>query len=188
MTSQRPHPSEHPRAAVRPLLRTRQIREFTDEPLGPGVVDALLEVARWSGSSRNAQPWRFVLIRERETLDALSAAGMPQTRSLRTATAAIAIALPADPDLAISMAYDDGRVAERLLVAASLLGIGAGIAWIRGDVLPTVRERLGLPETWLVRTIVALGHPSPAALEPKSAPGTARRPRAELVVEERWRD
>lgn len=188
MTSERPSPADHPRAAVRPLLRTRQVREFTDEPLATPVVDALLEVARWSGSSRNSQPWRFVLIRERETLDALSAAGMPQTRSLRSATAAIAIALPADPAQAISMAYDDGRVAERLLVAASILRIGAGIAWIRGDVLPTVRERLGIPDEWLVRTIVALGHPSPAALEPKSAPGTARRPRSELVVEERWRE
>jgi len=50
-----------PRAAVRPLLRTRQVREFTPEPPSDEQLDAILEVARWTGSSQNSQPWRFVV-------------------------------------------------------------------------------------------------------------------------------
>ena len=38
---------------VRPLLRTRQVREFTDEPVEHAQLDALADVARWSGSSSN---------------------------------------------------------------------------------------------------------------------------------------
>ena len=175
-----------PRRRVRPLLRTRQVREFTDEPIQDDVIDAMLEVARWSGSSRNEQPWRFVLIRDAATIARLAAAGMPQTRLLHTAPAAIAIVLPDEPDRAVSRAFDDGRVAERLLIAAGMLDIAAGIAWIRGDVRPAIREALGLPDGWLVRTIVGLGHPTAAARTPKSAPGEARRPLEELVHRERW--
>lgn len=173
---------------VKPLLRTRQVREFTAEPLTDAQLHALTEVARWSGSSRNTQPWRFLVVRDPATLRALHAAGVPQTRSLATATAAIAIVLPVDaePGVTLSHAYDDGRAAERILVAAGLLGVGAGIAWVRGEVLPAMRAILGLPEDRLVRTIIALGNPSEAARAPKSAPGQARIPREESVKQERW--
>src|SRR5262249_39880736 len=141
---------------LRPLRRTRQYREFEAEPLDPGLLDALVDVARWTGSSRNSQPWRFIVITDPPTLRAINQAGLPQTRGLETAVAAIAIVLPSDPGQAVSDAYDDGRVAERLLVAASILDIGAGISWIRPDVRPAVDALLQLPPERLVRTIVQL--------------------------------
>ena len=120
------------------------------------------------------------------SLRAIHRAGLPQTRGLETAVAAVAIVLPADPDRAVHDAYDDGRVAERLLVAASILEIGAGISWIRTDVRPAVAKILHLPPDRMVRTIVQLGHPTIGARAPKSAPGTARLPRDEVVFQERW--
>jgi nitroreductase len=175
-----------PAEAVRPLLRVRQIREFTDAPVDPAALGAIADAGRWSGSSRNSQPWRFIVIRDRSTLRAIQEGGMPQTRSLVTAPAAIAIVLPSEPGSGISHGYDEGRAAERLLIAASLLGLGAAIAWVRADVRPQVGELLGLPEDRFVRTVVAIGHPSEAARRPKSAPGEARLPREETVFEERW--
>jgi nitroreductase len=174
------------RERVRPLLRVRQIREFTSEVVARDKLDAIVDAARWSGSSRNSQPWRFIVIREADTLRRIHEAGMPQTRSFQTATAGIAIVLPAEPARALSDAYDDGRVAERILIAASMLDLGAAIAWIRSDVRSVISDLLGLPEERFVRTIVAIGHPSEAGLRPKSAPGTARLPRQEVVFEERW--
>jgi nitroreductase len=171
---------------VRPLLRVRQVRDFTPEPVSPAELEAISEVGRWSGSSQNQQPWRFIVIRDEATLRRIAEIGLPQTRSLKAATAAIAIALPADPKQAVSHAYDDGRAAERMLIAASFLGLGAAIAWILPEVRKQIVELLSLPDGWMVRTIVALGHPTAAAKAPKSAPGTARRPRSEAVFEERW--
>ena len=168
---------------VRPLLRARQVREFTDEPPTPLQLHAITEVGRWSGSSRNEQPWRFVVIRERPTLMALHDAGLPQTRALKTATAAVAITLPADPTREISDAYDDGRAAERMLIAATWLGLGAGITSFRPDVRATANEILALPSDRMVRTILALGRPTEAARQPKSQPGQARKPRAEMITE-----
>jgi nitroreductase len=174
-----------PLERIRPLLRTRQFREFTPEPPTAAELEAMTEVARWSGSSRNSQPWRFIVIRDRETLRRIHEAGMPQTRSLGTAPAAIAIVLSGDP-ADLEHAFDEGRAAERLLVAANLLGLGAGVAWIFPHVGPVVGDLLALPPDRFVRTIVPVGHPTDAARRPKSAPGTARLPATETVFEERW--
>jgi nitroreductase len=181
-----------PADRLRPLRATRQVREFTTQPVDRAALDALADVARWSGSSRNSQPWRFIVISDPATIRRLHEIGVPQTRSLNTATAALAIVLPVrggeDLGMAtdVSLAYDDGRVAERLLVAAGLLGLGAGIAWVRAELRGAIGEVLGLPADRFVRTIIALGHPSEAAKQPKSAPGAARLPRSEVVFEERW--
>lgn len=171
---------------LRPLIRVRQIRDFADRAVSAAELDAIADVARWSGSSGNSQPWRFVLITDRDTIRRLGEAGGPQTRALRTATAAIAIVLPEEPGRAVSHAYDEGRAAERILIAASILGLGAGIGWILPQARGQVHSLLGIPDGRLVGTIVAIGHPSEAARAPKSAPGMGRLPRGEVVFEERW--
>ena len=175
-----------PAEQLRPLLRTRQIREFTDEPVSEADLTALADVARWSGSSANTQPWRFIVIRETETLRAIAQAGMPQTRSLRSAMAGIAIALPEEQGKAVSHAYDEGRAAERILIGAHMLGLGAGIAWILSAARETVAELLHIPGEWRVRTVVAIGHPSESAQRLKSPKGQARLPRDEVVFTDRW--
>ncbi len=173
-----------PAAAVHPLLRVRQFREFTAEPVEDAALEALADVARWSGSSQNEQPWRFIVVRSSATVRRLGEIGAPYTRALGTAPAAIAIVLP--EERAVSRAFDEGRAAERILIGASLQGLGGGIAWFQPEARDAVREVLGLPSDRFVRTIVALGHPTEAALRPKSEPGKARLPRAETVFEERW--
>ena len=178
---------EHgPAGRLRSLRRARQVREFTAEPVDRAALDAIADIARWTGSSRNTQPWRFIVITQTATLRRLWTIGVPQTRSLETATAAIAIVLPVDDAHEVGIAYDDGRAAERILIAAGMLDLGAGIAWVRSDVREAVSEVLELPRGRFVRTIVALGHPTEAARRPKSPPGEARLPRDQVVFEERW--
>jgi nitroreductase len=175
-----------PHETVRPLLRVRQVREFTAEPVSPDVLDAIVDAARWSGSSQNKQPWRFIVIREPSTLRAIAEAGLPHTRSLTTAAAAIAVVLPHQPGSGVSHGYDEGRAAERILIAASMLELGAGISWISAESRPAVAALLGLPEDRFVRTIAAIGHPTATARVPKKPRGEARLPREETVFNERW--
>jgi nitroreductase len=176
----------NPGQLVRPLIRVRQYRQFTDEPLAEREVAAIVDAARWSGSSRNSQPWRFIVIRDRATILRIHEAGMPQTRSLATALTAIAIVVPSDAEDAESYAYDEGRAAERMLIAASFLRVGAGIAWLLPSVQPLAAELLGLPDGWLCRTIVVVGHPTEEARAPKLGAEKARLPRTETVFEDRW--
>jgi len=175
-----------PSEQVRPLLRTRQVRQFSDQPVDDADLAALADVARWTGSSRNSQPWRFILIRDTASIREIAAVGMPLTRALSSAMAAIAIVLPEEPSKAISLAYDEGRAAERILIGARMLGLGAGITWIGSDARETVHRILGVAADRRVRTIVAIGHPTEAAQRPKSPPGTARLPREQTVFDERW--
>lgn len=179
-------PPSSPRDAVRPLLRVRQTREFAQSAVDAEVLHAIADAARWSGSSANTQPWRFVIIRDRDTLHAIAEAGAPSTRSLATAPAAIAVVMPQKEGGGISLAFDEGRAAERMLVAASLLDLGAGISWVKSDAREAVAAALGLPPDRFVRTIVAVGHPTEAARTSKSPRGEARLPREETVFEERW--
>jgi nitroreductase len=173
-------------ARVRPLLSTRQYRLFGEEPVDERDLLALTEVARWSGSSRNSQPWRFLVVRDVALIRQIGELGHPQTRSLHTAMAAIAIAMPDEESRAVGYAYDEGRAAERMLIGASMLGIGAGIAWIFAALRPHVGQLLGVPAGRFVRTIMAVGHPSVAGRARRVAPGLARLPREQVVFEDQW--
>jgi nitroreductase len=175
-----------PADALRQLRRTRQFREFTDEPVDRASLDAIADVGRWSGSSQNTQPWRFIVIADTSVLRRLAPMGMPSTRSLQTATAAIAIVMPDAQGKQVSYAFDEGRAAERMLVAAEMIELGAGIAWVRSDIRAAVGEIFDVPPDRFIRTIVVLGHPTDAARRPKSAVGGARLPREETVFEDRW--
>jgi nitroreductase len=175
-----------PAEQVRPLVRVRQIRDFTDEAVSDAELDALTDVARWSGSSSNEQAWRFIAIHKPDTIRGLAEAYMPSSRALQTAAAAIAIVVPDDSGKAVMRGYDEGRAAERILIGASFLGLGAAISWVWADARPTVHNLLGVPDGWIVRTIVAVGHPTDAARQPKSAPGAARKPKQEMVFRERF--
>jgi nitroreductase len=171
---------------VRPLTRVRQVREFTAVPVTRAELDAITEVARWSGSSRNEQPCRFIALLDRVAISRIAELGLPQTRGLPTASAAVAIVVPDEPEREVSRAFDEGRAAERLLMAAMMLGLNGGISRLRPDVREPIGRRLGLPPHRSVRTIVAFGHPTAEALRPKSKPGEARLPREQVIFEERW--
>ena len=69
--------------------------------------------------------------------------------------------------------YDEGRAAERILIAANALGLGAAIGWAVASTRPQVAPFFGLTPPAFVRTIISLGHATEAAAQPKSAPGKA---------------
>jgi len=177
-----------PLEQVEPLIRVRQAREFVSKKVTRAELDAITEVARWSGSSRNEQPCRFIALRDKAIIREIAEIGLPQTRGLPTASAAVAIVEPDEPERGLSRAFDDGRAAERMLIAAHLLGLGGGISRVRADVRDGINKLLRLPPNRSVRTIVAFGHPTEDALAPKSHPGKARLPREEVVYEGYWPD
>jgi nitroreductase len=171
-----------PRDVLRSLRQVRQYREFTGESISDDQLRAILDVARWTGSGNNSQPWRFIVLRDRDRIVQLAEAGVPQTRALRTAPVVIAVTLTDSTEREISLAYDEGRCVERILIAASMVGAGGGITWVRRDLKETFAGLLRVPEGRFVRTIVAIGYPSEAARAPKNPGQPARLPLDELVL------
>ena len=61
---------------VSEAIRTkRAIRKFQDKPLPEDVVQSILNAGRRSQSSKNEQPWKFIAIRDKSILKALSECG-----------------------------------------------------------------------------------------------------------------
>ena len=53
----------------------RAVRSFRPDALGSEAIEHILQAGRWSGSSKNTQPWQFVVVQERARLEALSRCG-----------------------------------------------------------------------------------------------------------------
>ena len=178
-------PALSPRDAIRPLLRTRQVREFTDEALTDAELEAIADAGRWSGSSENEQPWRFIVIRDvRPCAPSMTSGCRRPARSGRRPrpwrSSCPRSASDSYPTRTTRVGRPSGCCRREHARAR------------RRDRLDplrrarTARRLLGLPDDRIVRTVLSLGHPTEAALRPKSKPEEARRPRQEAVFEERW--
>jgi len=143
-------------------------------------LHAILEVARWTGSSMNTQPWQFIVIRDADVRRRIGEISV-HARYVAKAPLAMAIAMPGEDSE--SDAYDEGRVAERILIAASAMDLGAGIGWIEEKDYGAIRDLLGVTGPAFVRTVVSIGHPSEEARKPRTGPRTGRRPLEEFVRE-----
>jgi nitroreductase len=166
------------------LLRSlRAVRHFRPDPVPEEALADILEVARWSGSAKNSQPWEFLVIRDRATLTALAALeGF--VKHLAGAQLAIVLVMAGENDEAET--YDEGRLSERIGLAAAAHGLGSSIAWFAGAGRTAAKQLLGIPEARLVRTAISLGYPDEAAHRARQKPAQARKPLSTLVHEERY--
>jgi nitroreductase len=166
------------------LRDLRQTRKYTQEPVPEEVLNDILEVARWTGSSKNSQPWHFLVVREPATLQRLSELGN-FTSFVAGATLAIAVVL--DGKSPSAEWYDEGRAQERLMLAGKAHGLGSGTAWYSSEeAQQQVREVLGVPAPKVVRSVVAFGYPLDPTRHEKASVQGGRRPLAELVRYERF--
>ena len=165
---------------LKAIRHVRQTRAYTNEPIDSAALDEILEVARWSGSSANTQPWRFIVIDDKEVLKQMAAIRLPWI-----ATAPVAIAIVLDGNKRLSEAYDEGRVTERIMIAAKLLGLGSAVAWYGdADQQAQAKAILNIPAEATARALITIGHPDPSQAS-KSAGGGGRKPLEELVSRNR---
>jgi len=170
--------------ALEPIRRVSQIRQYSSEPLPDDVVDQLLELARWTGSSKNTQPWRFIVVRDKDRLRKIAAL-RPNINWAAAAPLGIAIVL--DGANTLSEAYDEGRLTERLLTGANLLGYGGGVAWFGEATHQAEAKRiLGVPDDRTARQIVMIGRPTSTEDPRPTGPPRGRKPISELVSYDQW--
>jgi nitroreductase len=167
---------------IEAIRRKRAVRGYAPTPLPEEVVNQILYAGRRSQSSKNSQPWRFIAVRDPETLAALSQFG-DYARHLPSAALAVAILTP-DPKAYYWVMFDAGQAAAYMQLAAVELGVGSCVVTLHRP--EGSRELLGYPDDLHLTMLVAFGYPAdPAALEPASRPG-GRQPFDELVHFERY--
>lgn len=136
-------------------VRTRlTVREFKPDPVPDDVVHKLVLAGQWSASSRNLQPWRFIVIRDRDTLAAIGDVAS-SGRFIADAPMAIAIAMDnADrPDL------DTGRAMQQIELVAWEEGLGTCFVGLRiAEQNRRVKELLGIPEAMDLVTVLPFGY------------------------------
>ena len=164
---------------ARQLRKVRQARQYAPDAVPDDVLNELLEIARWTGSSRNTQPWHFIAITDKEQLRKISQLRTPINW---VADAPLAIAIVLNGDSQVAEAYDEGRVTERLMIGAKMLGLGGGIAWF-GDAEQEAEGKriLGIPAEKTARSVVVIGYPT-SIKDPRPNPAQAgRKPLSEIV-------
>jgi len=140
---------------IRFLRRLRATKQFTSEPVSEQAIQDILEVGRWSGSGANRQPWEVVVIRDPEVKQKLAEWGANPA-----ATAAVAFLTVSQSD---NNAFDEGRLAERMLLAASAHGLGSTVATLKNEGPTLAKQLLGIPEERRAIFTVNVGHRDQAA-------------------------
>jgi len=165
------------------ITSRRNVREYSDEPIAPEDLDRVLEAARRAPSSKNWQPWDFVVVTDRERLGELAAAGEYAAHVPGSAaTIALVMGDYADPGERETARFDLGQAMMGIMLAAVDLGIGSGHATVMDQAV--ARRVLGLPADRFCAYLVALGHPAGRPLKPVRNP--ARRAFEDVVHRDRW--
>jgi nitroreductase len=166
------------------LRQVRQARLYKPDPVPAAALAELLEIARWTGSSRNTQPWEFIVITDKEQLQKISQIRTPINW---VADAPLAIAIVLNGESEISEAFDEGRVSERLLIAARLLGLGGGTAWFGDEAQQAEgKQILGIPPERTARSVVVLGFPTTTKDHRPNPATPGRRPLAGMLSHDRY--
>ena len=148
--------------AIDAILSRRSIRKYTSEPVPEDILIQLLEAAMSAPSASNQQPWHFIVINDRATLNAIPKIH-PYSSMLRETPVAIAVC--GDLQLEINKGrwvMDCSAATENILIAAQAKGLGA--VWV--GIYPVeerirgIQDLLGLPKHVIPLCIIAIGHPA----------------------------
>ena len=162
------------------VVSKREVRRYAQRPIPEGIVRRILEAGRVSGSARNAQPWRFLVIDgpRQEVAETVY-----EPDNLRGAALVVALAMSGKR----ATGFDAGRVAQNMMLAAWNDGVGScpnGVA---------DRERLhgvlGIGEDEQVSIVLSFGYPErprdPASRSPQEWLERANRRPFDDVVDRR---
>ncbi len=159
------------------IRNRRAVRLFKDEAVPDETIRAILEAGRYSQSSKNTQPWQYIVVRDRGTLKALSETGK---FAGHLAGAAFAVVLVGAKE-GSWVSFDLGQSAAHMQLAAWELGVGSCIAAIYEP--DKAKQILGVPAELTCSAALSFGYPSP---EHKPAQMGGRKSLETITHWERW--
>jgi len=146
------------------LQGRRSIRRFEDRPVEAEKLERILEAALRAPSSRGRQPWSFIAVSDRDTLEGISRAKVHGSAFI--AAAPLAVVVLGDPQVS-DVWIEDCSIASILLqLEAQSLGLGSCWVQIRErfhadgrSSEEVVRQIFQVPGDLRVLSIVAIGYP-----------------------------
>jgi 3,4-dihydroxy 2-butanone 4-phosphate synthase/GTP cyclohydrolase II len=184
-------PASDPAGTIAHLIRQRRrIIAFSERNVEPDVIRSLLDSARWTASSFNEQPGRFVVTLRRDHADAFK-------RMLCCLTADNRVSAKTAPALILATAkhhydrdgspnrhafHDVGQATANIALHAAALGLQ--MHQMEGFDPDAVRASFAIPEEHVPVTISAIGYPGGAV----PTPDRQRKPLEALVSWGGWSD
>ncbi len=164
-------------------IRTkRAVRQFADKPIPQEALLKILDAGRLAGSSKNIQPWDFIVIRDRARLKALSECG-PWAGHLAGAAVGIAL-VTGDWRERWPVAFDLGRAAQNMMLTAHEMGIGSVMANIYD--MDKAHALLQLPEDKMCYAAISFGYPADPQKWQRPPRRGRKRALADVVHWETW--
>lgn len=142
------------------IASRRSVRHFLKRPVADNVIEDILTAGRWAPSGLNNQPWRFIVIRDKDRVNSIAEC-TAYGRIIQGAQVLIAVFL--DRDVMYDHTKDIqacGAAIQNMLLAAHGLGLGA--VWL-GEILnqkEEVRQLLHAPEPLELMAVIAIGYPA----------------------------
>ena len=128
------------------------VRAFEDKPIPVDTVRRIVESAWLTGSSRNWQPWHFIVVEDHETLKKLGA--MARTGPyIAQAPLAVVVAM----EQSVYGVSDTSRAIQSMILTAWAEGVGSN--WVGFENLEEIKPLLGIPTDVEVMAIVPFGYP-----------------------------
>lgn len=158
------------------IISKRDTRSYLEAPIPPEALRRMLQAGRMAGSSKNAQPCRFIAIDDPNVKEELAKCG-DFAAWIPSAPLAIAISVPEGG----RGEFDAGRAAQNIMLAAWADGISSCPVSMHHETC--ARRVLGLPADRRVTVVIALGYKSK---EQRSMPQAARLAWDEYVRFNRW--
>jgi nitroreductase len=154
----------------------RSIRKYKSEPIPDEELTSILETARLAPSAGNRQPWRFVVVQNKDRKKALAEAANNQTFLYDASAIIVAIG---DPEVSARWYEKDPMIAlEHIVLAATAMGYGT--CWIGAFDEDAVKHLLKIPENVKIIALLPIGVPDETP---------APRPRkefSEIFFKEEW--
>ena len=147
------------------LRKRRSIRQFLPRPVERDKVEALIEAAVRTPTSRGRNPWEFIVVNDRKLLEKLGEAKEHGSTFLSNAPLAIVVAANADKS---DVWTEDCSIAA-IVIQLTAEELGLGSCWVQIRLRPHdatstadsfVKELLGLSDTHLVECIIGIGYPA----------------------------
>ena len=161
-------------AVLENIANRKSVRSYTAEPVSDADIETLLRAAMAAPSAMNRQPWAFIVVKDRDSLDLL-ASKLRYAKMLSQAPLAIVVCAETmltlkDGSVVENMfwEHDASAATENLLLAAEALGLGA--VWTAAsdpERSAIVCETLGITGTVKPLCVVPIGHPANPDEQPK---------------------
>lgn len=161
-------------AVLENIANRKSVRAYTEEPVSDADIETMLRAAMAAPTAMNRQPWEFIVLNDRDSLDLL-ASKLRHAKMLSQAPMAIVVCAETmltlkDGSVVENMfwEHDASAATENLLLAAEALGLGA--VWTAAsdpERSAIVCEALGITGTVKPLCIVPIGHPANPDEQPK---------------------